>query len=40
MWQIVKNTEGFEHGETDLIACNKAEVLAMKAEPTFQDYLM
>lgn len=30
----------FEHGETDLIACNKAEVLPMKAEPTFQDYLM
>lgn len=32
--------EHFEYVETGLIACNKAAVLQVKAEPTFQDYLM
>lgn len=30
----------FEYVETGLIACNKAAVLQVKAEPTFQDYLV
>lgn len=32
--------EHFEYVETGLIACNKAAGLQVKAEPTFQDYLM
>lgn len=30
----------FEYVETSLIACNKAAVLQVKAEPAFLDYLM
>lgn len=30
----------FEYVETSLIACNKATVLQVKAEPAFLDYLM
>lgn len=32
--------EHFEYVETGLTACNKAAVFQVKAEPTFQNYLM
>lgn len=38
--KIFSKLEHFVYVETGLIACNKAAVLQVKAEPTFQDYLM